>query len=267
MSGECIIISELVKSRYFDGPDLKYTKTYKEQTDPFYHPTVIKLRKKWNMPRKPKEKIYSYDEIRDELRTFDILNCVYGTQWWNPAHWIMGLIGHTAMVYICKETGQIFVYESTQMSSKGGLSGVQLRPMREWLEQYPGKVYLRHVAFDMFDEAVRRLCLIAKLEFTAHIKKYRGTKYPDLKKWRWRWFLANAAIDLPWKSKLQNPDINFVMFCTQLVGDVFRFCKLFVAACLNPAELKPGDLREGNDSIFTASLVRGITIGKRKRLK
>ena len=135
----------------------------------------------------PKKTITSYDHIRKTLRTFDILNCLpYVRHWWNPLHWIMRLIGHTAMIYVCKETGQIMVYESTQTSRSDGKSGVQLRPLREFIKQYPGRIKLRQT----FISSVFRTGSSAEVRqeaerlFTVHIKKYRGTKYPNLKKWK-----------------------------------------------------------------------------------
>lgn len=211
-----------------------------------------------------KEKIHKYKDIRESLGTFDILNCIYGTLWWNPLHWFMAAIGHTAMVYVCKETGQVMVYESTQMGRSDGKSGVQLRPMKEWLDSYPGKVYLRRVSFGPVSYAVpwdnaKELC-------QAHIKKYRGTKYPNLKTWWGRWFLANAAIDLPWKNKLENPDIDTVFFCTHLFFHVLRWCGI-LKDTVNPAEAEPDDTRQGGDAYLTAYLSEGITVGPEIRIK
>ena len=215
--------------------------------------------------KKHKEHITKYEDIRPTLRTFDILNCVYGTQWWNPLHWIMALVGHTAMVYVCKETGQVMVYESTQTAREDGKIGVQLRPMKEWLENYPGRVKLRRVTFDEVKNTRRKK---AGHRCAEHIKKYRGTAYPNLKKWRWRWFLANAAIDLPFKNDLQNPDIDTVMFCAMLLGHVFRWCKIIGnnVSC-NPAEMQPGDLRPGSDQAFIGVLAKDIIIGPEINLK
>jgi len=170
----------------------------------------------------------------------------------------MGAIGHTATVYRCHETGQVMVYESTQMGRKDTLSGVQLRPMREWLANYPGRVYLRYVAFE--SGVARR---IAEDMCQRHIKKYRGVAYPDLKQWRWRWFLANAAIDIPGMSKLkkalENPDIDEVMFCTMLVMHLFRYCGLVNYNFVNPAEWEPDDTRDYG-KIRNAVLTRGMQV-------
>lgn len=211
-----------------------------------------------------KEVIVPYDDIRGTLQTFDVLNCVYGTKWWNPIHWFMGYIGHTATVFRCKETGQVMIYESTQMGRDDNTKGVQLRPMREWLASYPGRVYLRHVKFDsdVSRSISEDMCLI-------HIKKYRGTEYPDLKKWRWRWFLANAKVDLPWTSNLQkaleNPDIDEVMFCTMLVMHLFRYCLIVHPDRVNPAEWEPDDTRDS--ILLAAAMVRGMKVMPEIRLK
>jgi hypothetical protein len=207
-----------------------------------------------------KEKIIPYSEIRDSLQTFDVVNCVYGTQWWNPFHWIMWLIGHTAMVYRCHETGQVMIYESTTMGRNDKNTGVQLRPMKEWLDSYPGKVYIRPT---IIESKINRLIIEERCRI--HIKKYRGTGYPNLKKWRWRWFVANAAIDLPFKTKLQNPDIDIVMFCTMLFVHCLRYCRL-VQKEVNPAEFEPDDFRGGIEA-SREYLTEGVSMGEEYRIK
>ena len=210
-----------------------------------------------------KDHIIPYDEIRSSLRTFDILNCIPNQGLFG---WFWAWVGHTAMVYVCKETGQVMVYESTQTSRKDGQSGVQLRPMREWVERYPGKIYLRRVAIH---NTIRRLN--AEDECAGHIQEFRGTKYPDLKKPRWLIFLANAMVDLPdWvpgKKKLENLDTAIMMFCTHLLGHVFRWCGMINASC-NPAELQPDDLRPGKDKRFVTILLNdGVSIGPEIQIK
>jgi len=207
--------------------------------------------------------ILPYDDIKSGLQTFDILNCVYGTEPWNPIHWIMGAIGHSAMVYRCAATGQLMVYESTQTSRRDKLSGVQLRPMKEWLN-YPGRIYFRRTVFSdlLHRESALRTC-------DGHIQKYRGTAYPNLKQSRWLWFLINAAVDLPFRNCLENPDIDTVMFCTMLIGHVFRYCGMLAdekAEYFNPAEMEPDDLREDIER-FVSFLSSDITVGPEHRLK
>lgn len=197
-----------------------------------------------------------YDDIKDSLQTFDILNCEPKGLFWK-------LVGHTAMVYRCRETGQLFVYESTQRGSSDSLSGVQLRPMREWLASRD-KVFVRRVTFDYMQLPAGSPLLSrgnAELKCQQHIRQNRGKEYPDLRKPRWIWFLINAALDLPWKSRLRNPDIDFVMFCTMLLGDCWRFCGLSKKELL-PSELEPDDMRPGEDYFFTAYLNEGVNIGE-----
>jgi hypothetical protein len=213
-----------------------------------------------------KQIIVPYEKIRPNLQTFDIINCVYGTQWWNPFHWLMAAVGHTACVYRCHETDQVMIYESTTMGRNDKKTGVQLRPMREWLRSYPGKVYVRHVTFDIDWSRT-----YAERRCRDHIIEYRGTEYPNLKKWRWRWFVANAAIDLPWTGRLQkaleNPDIDEVMFCTMLILHLLRWCDLVPRVTL-PSEWQPDDVR-GLGGLFDKLLkVAGaLSIGPEIRIK
>ena len=218
-----------------------------------------------------------YNDVRDDLQTFDVLNCVYGDEWWNPVHWILGAVGHTAMVYVCKETDQIMIYESTQTGRADKLEGVQLRPMKEWLQNYRGKVYLRRTTITSDGGHPPMFARVrAELRCGMHVQKYRGTAYPNLKKVRGLWFLANAAIDLPVSTGLENPDIDIVMFCTHLFGHVFRFCDMIKeynsnikhrpCKAFNPAELEPDDLRPGRDAKFIQYLKEYVHLGPEMQL-
>jgi hypothetical protein len=186
--------------------------------------------------RRKAEKITPYDEYRETAQTFDIINCVPSG---GLLGWLWALIGHTAMVYVCKATDQVMVYESTQTGRGDGKSGVQLRPMREWVENYKGKIYISQTEIDNFPQRVA-----AETRCSQHIRKYRGTAYPDLKKAKGLWFTINAAVDLPFDNSLENPDVDFWFFCTHLIGDVFRWCRLTVGKRFNPAELEPDDTRK-----------------------
>jgi hypothetical protein len=170
-----------------------------------------------------------YSEIRSSLQTFDILNCI-------PHNWFWGAIGHTAMVYLCKETGQVMVYESTQTARADGKEGVQLRPMKEWVDNYPGTIKCRHFEFD---DLRRRLS--SERSCSGYIREHRGTQYPDLSKWKWRWFMLNAKLDLPFRNPLENKPAK-MKHCTYLVGDCTNFCGLTMFP--NTAELEPDDMRE-----------------------
>ena len=79
---------------------------------------------------KQKKIITPYLEIRDRLSTFTIINCEHHNL-------LYRLIGHTAVVYECHETGQFMVFESAV-----GV-GVRLTPMGKWLSDYNGKVFVR----------------------------------------------------------------------------------------------------------------------------
>ena len=197
-----------------------------------------------------------YDDIRGQLQTFDVLNCI-------PEGFFWSKIGHTAMVYVNKETGQVMVYESTQTGRSDKLSGVQLRPMREWLAEYPGKVYLRQMTFWAVGIKQERACRATAEKFCArHIRKYRGTAYPDLKTRKGRWFVASSAIDLPWPFSrwFKNKDIDYVLFCTMLLMHCLRFCSM-VRGGLNPAEYEPDDTRSGDGDNLCVAITEGISIG------
>ena len=229
-----------------------------------------------NMLSKEESIITPYEKVRGSLKTFDILNCVYGTQPWNPLHWILGAIGHTAMVYRVKETGQLMVYESTQTGRADGLTGVQLRPLKEWLENYPGKVYLRRVTIEgnIFDPGGTATVNDAERACALHIKQHRGTEYPDLKKIKWLWFLANAVVDIPkwvpFKKYFENVPTTVKMFCTHLVGHCFKYCGL-VTGPLNAAELQPDDMRPAGQirypNNFANYVAAYVKLGAEIRLK
>lgn len=202
------------------------------------------------------EKITPYDEIRPYLQTFDIINCV-------PRGFFMGLVGHTAMVYRCKATGQVMVYESTQTGRGDGKPGVQLRPMREWAQNYKGKIYIRH-SYIRGDPTSPPHRLIAESKCSQHIRKHRGTAYPNLRTLSGLWFVANAAIDLWFKNRFQNKDRSDVMFCTQLVGHCLRYCKL-IDETVNPAEWEPDDVR--GYKYLNRYCAAGVAFGPEIRIK
>jgi hypothetical protein len=77
--------------------------------------------------------------------------------------------------------------------------------------------------------------------FKQHIKKFRGLPYPDLKQWKWRWHMVNAALDLGIK-ELENKDQEEMMHCTQLAVHLDRYCGL-VSKDVNPAEWEPDNCR------------------------
>ena len=210
---------------------------------------MIKLIKKYLAKRK--ETIVPYEEIRDSLRTFDIINC-------EPAGVLWSLVGHTAKVYKCPLTGQLYVYESTQTKREGGESGVQLRPLREWVDKYNGRIYIRHSRFEGFvggkspEKGRHRSEKLA----AEHIKEHRGKSYPNLKTLSGFWRVINAAIDLPWKSRLENDDNMDNPFCTHLAMDLDRYCYLVIEG-INPAEWEPDDTRD--DGILDIHCRNGVS--------
>jgi len=189
--------------------------------------------------------ITDYRTLRDEINSFAILNCEHKRLFWR-------MIGHTAMVYRDPATGVIYVYESTQMSYSG-VSGVQLHLLGEWLDHYPGKVFIRPLKFAGDAKSWTYQCE-AMDRLQDHIWRYRGTSYPDLKTRQGRWFLIKAAWDSGlFKKASTNTDTDAAMFCTHLVAHAYRACRLIDTEetgwiDYNPAEFEPDDMRNG--SIF-----------------
>ncbi len=226
---------------------------------------MITLIKKYLARRK--ETVIPYETIRGILRTGDLINC-------RPAGIIWSLVGHTAKVYRCPLTGQLYVYESTQTKREGGESGVQLRPLREWVDKYNGRIYIRHSRFEGFvggkspEKGRHRSEKLA----AEHIKEHRGKSYPNLKTLSGIWRVINSAIDLPWKGRLQslleNDDNMDNPFCTHLAIDMDRDMgrlkggSVFV---LNPAEWEPDDTC--GDFMFGMFYVAGFRYAKGFRIK
>ena len=195
--------------------------------------------------------IVTYSRIRDTLGSFDIINTEHRDLF---LRWI----GHTAMVYRSPETGQLSVYESTTQNKFSGKSGVQLTPMGLWLHHYPGRVKIRRVTIPdhIFCGARDRL--------QSHIRRYRGSSYPDLKT-RWgRWLLIKAKWD-SWLLKKQstNPDIDSVFFCTHLFAHAWEYCYLTVD--IIATEFEPDDTRPGGK--FVKYILPGIEIEDEIRIK
>ena len=209
-----------------------------------------KLNKQGTIP-KPQSAM-RYTAIRSSLNTFDIINCEHKDLFWR-------LIGHTAMVYRDAATGQVSVYESTSLNKFSGISGVQLTPMRIWLGHYPGKVFVRRLIIDnALNSEYNR-----QLRAEAHIKKYRGVPYPDIKDPEQRRFLINSVIDLPLGIGL-NPDRHDIFFCTHLVVDVWQDGGLYTGDW-PPSEWQPDDMRDGGK--FECRLAEGLKLGKEIRIK
>lgn len=198
--------------------------------------------------------VIKYKDIRDQLSSFDYLNCVDRITW-NPETWFWRLIGHTARVYVDDMTGVVYVYESTTLD-KNGASGVQLHLMSDWIkDRKHSHVMLRQIKISDFD-----LMIHSSVKFKRHIKKYRGTPYHDLSQWRGRWVTANAAIDLPGhQPHLENKDQDRTFHCTQLSFHLDRFCGL-ITKPVNPAEAEPDNCRPGRQDWLDDLLVDGATV-------
>ena len=210
--------------------------------------------------------ITNYLDIRDKLDTFTIVNCV-ARKW--PYRWV----GHTAVLYKCKETGQLMVFESTTLNKHTDISGVQLTPFGIWLANYPGKVYVRipHVigegAVANIDKDYQRRKLAQKF-----IKNHLGTSYPNLKTRTGRFKLYLAALDF----KLFGKDIftykgsDDGLFCTQLVVMMYRYCGLAARYdgennVLPSNEYDPKDAR--NDGLFADYELENCVLSDEIRIK
>lgn len=201
--------------------------------------------------KKPRVK---YSQIRERLRTFDVLCCI-------PRGWIMGWIEHTAAVYICHETDQVMVYQSTTRKYAGA-TGVSLTPMAEFVRRYTlsgGRILLRQCCIKGAGRRGR-----AQQDAAGHIKRHRGTPYPDLRTRAGRWYVANARIDLPFwkKNPWVNADRSDIFFCAHLIAHWYRHCKIAGRAAdqrFNPAEVDTKDLRSGG-SFSERHLAEGVSL-------
>ena len=217
------------------------------------------MNKQGTMPaRQSAEK---YAAARHNLQTFDIINTEHKDLLWR-------LIGHTAMIYRDIATGVIYVYESTTRNKFNGFSGVQLTPMRLWLQHYPGKVFVRQLyketdKYRLLFASVGAASRWALIEIQRHIHKFRGVPYPDLSDPKQKQFVINSAIDLPFGIG-QNVDRHDIFFCTQLVADAYQDCKLYTGE-QPPSEWQPDDTRSGGD--FEKQLAEGLVLGKEIRIK
>jgi len=205
-----------------------------------------------------------YTAVRPTLDSFDVINTEHKDWFWR-------MVGHTAMVYKCPATGQLFVYESTSLNKFTGFSGVQLTPMRMWLRQYPGKVFVRRLICKRRPEETNRYLYfdgnlpVCDMQLARHIKKYRGVPYPDLSDPVQRDFLLNSAIDLPLGIG-QNKNRDDIFFCTHLVAHAYDYCGLFDHPKeIITSEFQPDDTREGGT--FEMILRKGLALDKEIQLK
>ena len=198
------------------------------------------------------ESITPYLEIRDNLSTFTIINCEHHNL-------LYRLIGHTAVVYKCRETNQIMVLESNVGT------GVHLTPMGKWVSKYHGKVFVRIPAYTnpmgLGDGGV----ISAWNKAEAFIKDHLGSSYPNLKTWSGRMKLILSALDLKIFDKdlfTYDSDDNGI-FCTMLVIMFLQYCGL-MSGETSASEWEPDDTR--NDFTMAHCLIN-CEYGKEIRIK
>ena len=200
------------------------------------------------------QKITPYLEIRNKLSTFTIINCEH-------KNILLRLIGHTAVVYICQETGQLMVLESNVGA------GVHLTPMGKWLSERKGKVFVRIPEFihdpEIYSAEVFMVDRLNKAE--EFIKNNIGSSYPNLKTWSGRMKLILSALDL----EILGGDIfqytgdDDGIFCTMLVIMLLQHCGLMSMKTI-ASECEPDDTR--TDFTMAHCLIN-CTYGKEIRIK
>ncbi len=212
-----------------------------------------------------KNEITPYLEIRDKITTFTIINCEHNNWFWSR-------IGHTAVVYKCRDTGQLMVLESNRFT------GVRLMPFGKWLSEYDGEVFIRIPEFvndthDTIDFANYERCYQAHL----FIKEHLGSSYPNLKSRSGRFKLYFAALDL----KIFGKDIftykgdDKGIFCTMLVVMFLQYCGLLLKEIKlqstvkriapEPNEYEPDNMR-GDHGMFGIFL-NNVKFGKEIQIK
>lgn len=206
--------------------------------------------------RTSKMPVIPIDRITDvcgvPIDTFWIVNCEHRRLY-------LRLIGHTAV--LVRIDGILYVYESTQLGS-GGVKGVQLTELTEWLDSYPGKVKLKPVWIINKETQKEAFELAAE-----HVKKHLGKPYTDPMKRQGRWMLIKSAWDSRWFKKMStNIDTEKWFFCTMLVMNIFRFCGL-VLKNLNCAEWEPDDTRDAPRGRLNQVLCSYVRVESEIRIK
>ena len=143
-------------------------------------------------------KITPYNEIRPYLLTGDQLLCS-GQSFvsWLIKRATFSDISHVAKVFVSGD--DVFVWESTSLGK--GIDGVRMTLMSQWLAEYNGKVYLRHLRYDR-DEAF--------------YEAYRTTREDFKNKKYERKILQLIGAALPWRNKADLTDV----FCSELTTEV-----------------------------------------------
>jgi hypothetical protein len=189
-------------------------------------------------------KMNKYALERPHLNTFDILCC-------EPDSWFMKPIGHTAMIIRDDAKDMLWVWQSTTMYA--GYPGTSLTPLKPWLEQYPGKVYVRNLAM----RGNMRFC--ASTWLNEYIRLNRGKPYPNLQKTSGLWYMAKTVLHLG----KPNVPVAGALQCTGRIIDTLQYCGLIVPEA-NSSAFEPDEVRENaplhdkTDKWF----VKGVSIGK-----
>lgn len=199
-----------------------------------------------------KQEIIPYLDIRYKLLTFTIINCEHHNLLWR-------LIGHTAVVYKCRETSQLMVFESNVGT------GVHLTPMGKWLSEYHGKVFVRIPTYTMDFGGNGTGDVDAWTKAEEFINIHLGTSYPNLLTRSGRMKLIFSALDL----KILGKDIfkyegdDEGIFCTMLVIMLLQYCYLVNNETV-AQEWEPDDTR--NDFTLKHCLIN-CKYGKEIRIK
>lgn len=222
------------------------------------------MRDMLKMYKQDENAITNYKDIRDQLDTFTIVNCI-ADRW--PFRWI----GHTAVLYKCQETGQLMVFESTTLNKHTGISGVQLTPFGIWLDKHPGKVYVRIPEIELTATSLINSIMNSdalQKRASAFIKNHLGTSYPNLKTRSGRFKLYLAALDF----KIFGKDIftykgqDDGLFCTQLVVMMLIHCGVMKDDMIDPHEYVPEDMRNWAGK-FDKYFLNNCDYGKEIRIK
>lgn len=155
--------------------------------------------------------VYTYEDARKQVNTFDILLC-------NPDNWFWKAIGHTAMVVRDYEKDIVYVWESTTQGCTGK-SGTQLVLFSDWWNFRKPEVWLRkwnNLRGGRFPFMVRLLDI--------YIQRFRGVPYPDLKSVDGLWYMIKSSL---WPDKIRPDKVDLVRrHCTDRVCNTLLHCDI-----------------------------------------
>ncbi|MEC8325898.1 MAG: YiiX/YebB-like N1pC/P60 family cysteine hydrolase [Pseudomonadota bacterium] len=155
-----------------------------------------------------------YSLVRDDLKTGDILlfsgNGFFSKviKFATRSKW-----SHVGMVYKNRESGILFVYESTSISnvtnvdSGEPLNGVQLTPLSKRLRLYNGVVAVRKLENASLNDDAQ--AAIEQLMYEFEGKPYEEDKLE----------LAKSALDL---ISIENEEDLSTLFCSELIAEVYQ---------------------------------------------